>query len=97
MEDFIDDSEEMKNIDDAEVMEGVENVFLIKDDLELVYNHGLFNLMSEDGYVVFRDVNEIEKKDDNYFSIVQDDTAIYLNAEEYDMICKAVDVCKGVK
>jgi hypothetical protein len=89
----------MENLD---VIDAEEQLFPIRVSeegdivLELAFNGNLFHLMGIEGYVIFADKTHIAKADDNNYYVKQDEDVITFNKEEYDMICKAVDICKGV-
>ena len=88
-------------MENVEVVDSEEQSFPIRYDeegdvvLELVYNTGLFHLIGTEGYIVFADKTHITKADEENFFIKQDEDLITLNKEEYDMICQAIDICKG--
>lgn len=89
-------------MDNVEINDIEEQLFPIKvsDDgdilLELAYNGNLFHLMGLEGYVVFADKSHILKADENNYYVKQDEDIVTFNKEEYEMICKAIDICKGV-
>ena len=90
-------------MENVEVIDSEEQSFPIRYDiegdtvLELVYNAGLFHLIGIDGYIVFADKTHITKADENNYFIKQGDDLITLNKEEYEMICQAIDLCKGAR
>ena len=88
-------------MENVEVIDSEEQSFPIRYDgegdtiLELVYNAGLFHLIGVDGYIVFADKTHITKADEENYFIKQGEDLITLNKEEYEMICQAIDICKG--
>lgn len=91
--------EEPSNVK-PEVIDSEEHLFPIRIEdgnvtLELAYNSQLFYLMGIEGYVIFADKTHITKADENNYYVKQDGEVITFNAEEYGMICQAIDLCKG--
>jgi hypothetical protein len=84
----------------AQVVDFDEKSFSIREDadgetvLELICNYDVFHLISEDSYVMFKNIEEFVKKDDDIFTIIQDSSSIVVNREEYDMIYDATLMCK---
>jgi hypothetical protein len=81
----------MDNI--IEVIDSDEKVFEISEDLQLVFNAGIYHLMNEDDYVIFSGIEDIKKEDDIY-TISQEDSTINLTQGEYDLIYDAIIFCK---
>lgn len=85
-----------------EIIDSEEQLFPIRYDesgrvlLELAYNSQLFHLMSVDGYVIFADKTHITQADESNYYVKQDDEIVPFNKEEYEMICQAIDLCKGM-
>jgi hypothetical protein len=77
-----------------------EKSFSIREDaygettLELLCNYDVFHLITEDSYVVFKEIEEFVKKNDDTFAITQDTSTIAVNREEYDLIYDAILMCK---
>lgn len=90
-------------MENVEVLDCEEASFPIRvgDDnhveIEMTYHEGVFILMSKDGYIPFSSISQIIKADENNYYLKQDEDVVTFTAEEYDMICKAVELCKGVK
>jgi hypothetical protein len=90
-------------MDKIHVMDAEEKIFTIRENedgdpiLELIHNYDNYHLISENGYVVFKDIEEIQKKDDDdTFFICQDSETIELTREEYDLIYDAMLFCKEI-
>ena len=87
-------------MEDVEVVDSEEHLFPIRIEegnvtLELAYNSKLFHLMGLDGYVIFSDKTHIIQADENNYYVKQEDEVITFTKEEYEMICSAIDLCKG--